>query len=74
MDYTIQRDTNFRHGTLTVATDTDTTLTFNDNFTENTSTGVTLSVSQVGSDVTIQYSSTDTGLSGTLTYSISHLA
>jgi hypothetical protein len=74
MDYTIERDTNYRHGTLTVATNTDATLTFNDNFTENTSTGITLSVSQVGSDVTIQYSSTNTGLSGTLTYSLAHLA
>jgi polygalacturonase len=74
MDYTIERDTNYRHGTLTVATNTSATLTFNDNFTENSSTGITLSVSQVGSDVTIQYSSTNTGLTGTLTYSLAHLA
>jgi hypothetical protein len=74
MDYTIERDTNYRHGTLTVATNTSATLTFNDNFTENTSTGITLSVSQVGSDVTIEYSSTSTGLIGTLTYSLAHLA
>jgi hypothetical protein len=74
MDYTIERDTNYRHGTLTVATNTSATLTFNDNFTENTSTGITLSVSQVGSAVTIKYSSTNTGLTGTLTYSLAHLA
>jgi polygalacturonase len=74
MDYTIERDTNYRHGTLIVATNTSATLSFNDNFTENTSTGITLSVSQVGSDVTIEYSSTNTGLTGTLTYSLAHLA
>jgi hypothetical protein len=74
MDYTIERDTNYRHGTLTVATDTSATLAFNDNFTENTSTGITLSVSQVGSDVTIEYSSTNTGVTGVLTYSLAHLA
>ena len=74
MDYTIERDTNFRHGTMFVATDTSATLTFNDNFTENSSTGVTLSVSQVGSDVTVEYSSTNTGLTGILTYSLAHLA
>jgi len=74
MDYTISRDTNYRHGTMTVVTDTSATLTFNDSFSENTSTGVTLSVSQVGSDVTVEYSSTNTGLAGTLTYSLAHLA
>ena len=74
MDYTIQRDTNYRHGTMTVVTDTSATLTFSDSFSENTSTGVTLSVSQVGSDVTVEYSSTNTGLAGTLTYSLAHLA
>jgi hypothetical protein len=74
MDYTIARDTNYRHGTMIVATDTSATLTFNDNFTENTSTGITLSVSQVGTNVTIRYSSTNTGLTGTLTYSLAHLA
>ena len=74
MDYTISRDTNYRHGTMTVVTDTSATLTFNDSFSENTSTGVTLSVSQVGSNVTVEYSSTNTGLAGTLTYSLAHLA
>ena len=59
---------------MTVVTDTSATLTFNDSFSENTSTGVTLSVSQVGSDVTVEYSSTNTGLAGTLTYSLAHLA
>jgi hypothetical protein len=74
MDYTIERDTSYRHGTLTVATNTSATLSFSDNFTENASTGITLSVSQSGSDVTIEYSSTNTGLTGILTYSLAHLA
>jgi hypothetical protein len=74
MDYTISRDTNYRHGTMIVTTDTSATLSFNDNYTENTSTGITLSVSQVGTNVTIRYTSTNTGLTGILTYSLAHLA
>jgi hypothetical protein len=74
MDYSISRDTNFRYGSITVVTNTSATLSFNDNYTENTSTGITLGVSQSGTDVTIEYTSTNTGLTGTLTYSIAHLA
>jgi hypothetical protein len=74
MDYTITRDTNVRTGSLFVAADSSTTYGFNDNYTENTSTGITLSVSQAAEVISILYTSTDTGLTGTLTYSIAHLA
>jgi hypothetical protein len=74
MDYTITRDTNVRTGSLFVAADSSTTNGFNDNFTENTSTGITLSVSQAAEVISILYTSTNTGLTGTLTYSIAHLA
>jgi hypothetical protein len=74
MDYTITRDTNVRTGSLFVAADSSTTYGFNDNYTENTSTGITLSVSQTAEVISIRYTSTNTGLTGTLTYSIAHLA
>jgi hypothetical protein len=74
MDYTITRDTNVRTGSLFVAADSSTTYGFNDNYTENTSTGITLSVSQAAEVISIRYTSTNTGLTGTLTYSIAHLA
>lgn len=74
MDYTIVRDTNIRTGMLLVAADSSTTFGSNDTYAENTSTGITISVSQTTSTISIKYSSTNTGLAGTLTYSISHLA
>ena len=74
MEYTIVRDTSVRTGTLVVAADSSTTYGSNDNYTENASTGITLSVTQASEIINILYSSTDTGLTGTLTYSISHLA
>jgi hypothetical protein len=74
MDYTIVRDTNVRTGTLLVAADSSTTFGSDDTFAENSSTGVTLTVTQSTSTISIKYSSNDTGLTGTLTYSIAHLA
>lgn len=72
VDYTIVRDTNYRTGTFVVATDTPITVT--DDYTENNNTGVTLSVAQVGSTVTISYTTSDTGVPGIIHYSITHLA
>jgi len=69
MSYTIVRDTAIRTGTLTVAEDS-----YNDDYTENSSTGVTLTVSQLGDVISVKYSTTNTGLTGTLTYSLAYLA
>jgi hypothetical protein len=69
MSYTIIRDTAIRTGTLTVAEDS-----YNDDYTENSSTGVTLAVSMSGAVVSVKYSTTNTGLTGTLTYSLAYLA
>lgn len=74
MDYTIVRDTNVRTGMLLVAADSTTTFGSDDTYAENTPTGITISVTQSTSTISIKYSSTNTGLTGTLTYSISHLA
>jgi hypothetical protein len=74
MTYTIIRDTATRFGVLTVVTNSAGVFNSNDSYTENIATGITLSVSQVGQIVSVNYASTSTGLSGTLTYSLAHLA
>jgi len=78
MIYTVIRDSAIRTGTLTVAAqnsdDSSLTLSYTDDYTENFGTGVTLAVSQLGNVVSLKYSTTNTGLAGTLTYSIAYLA
>ena len=74
MEYTIIRDTAVRYGTLTVVSDPTTSPVISDNYIENISTGVTLSVTQAGNVVSVKYTSTNTGLTGTLTYSLNYLA
>jgi hypothetical protein len=70
MNYTIVRATAVRHGTLTVTAQS----YFNDEYTENFDTGVTLSVSTVDTVVTVSYSTTSVGQAAVLTYSIFNLA
>jgi hypothetical protein len=77
MYYTISRATSVRSGIMTVVSgpnDSAGDLDFTDDYTENSSTGVTLNVTQSGSQVIVQYTSTNTGIVGALTYSLSHLA
>jgi hypothetical protein len=80
MNYSIERSGLYRHGALRVvaynADESLGTLNYTDDFTENADLGVTLSAAQSGSNILVQYTTTNTGDSngGTLTYSISHLA
>jgi len=76
IDYTIIRDNFYRTGFILIASDggAGTVLTFNDDYVENGSTGATLSVSQTGSDVSLDYTTTDTGVPGTIYYSVTYLA
>lgn len=79
LSYTILRDTAVRSGTLTVVSfdsdDSTLTLSYTDDYVENADVGVTLEAVQItGSRAVVRYTSTNTGLDGTLTYSISHLA
>lgn len=77
MEYTIVRDTSIRTGTLFVATgpdDSSDPVVHTEDYVENASTGITLSVTQSTSQVSVEYVSTNLGVDGTLTYSISHLA
>ena len=77
VNYTISRDFDFRTGTLVVASDVGDSsggLEFSDDFTENNPTGVTLTVSQSGDVISVGYISTETGVNGTMYYSVTHLA
>jgi hypothetical protein len=71
MQYSIQRDSSVRYGILTVTSNGG---NYNDDYTENLSTGITLSAAQNGNQLSVLFTSTNTGIDGTLTYSISHLA
>lgn len=72
VNYTIKVGTSYRTGTLTVASAGGSTVSWTDDYTENSSTGITLGVTQSVDTVTVDYSSGGTG--GTMTYSITHLA
>jgi hypothetical protein len=72
VNYTIIRDTGRRTGTIQVVSDPVISLTSVDSFTENTTTGITLFVSQAVDTVTVSYVST-AGVTGTFNYSINYL-
>lgn len=76
MDYTIIRDTAVRTGSLVAVSAATGTFTYSDDYSQNESTGITLSLSEAspGGNITVSYSSTSTGSSGTIDYSITHLA
>ena len=75
IDYSIIRELTYRTGTILVATEGGANpLQFDDTYyVENASTGVTLAVSQVGTTVSVTYACTNTGVNGTLSYSIRSL-
>jgi hypothetical protein len=58
-----------------VATDPgdSTDLTWSDDYTENTDTGVSLSVTQASNDVSLDYTTTNLGINSTIRYSITYL-
>ena len=72
VNYTIIRDTARRTGTIQIVSDPVISLTSVDSFTENTTTGITLFVSQAVDTVTVSYVST-AGVNGTFNYSINYL-
>jgi hypothetical protein len=72
MNYTIVVGTNIRTGVLTVASAGGASVTYTDDYTENSPTGITLDVTQASTTITVNYDSG--GTAGTMTYSITHLA
>ena len=79
MNYTIKREASagaftLRTGVLSVQAADGYVLSYNDEYSENSSTGITLSVSQAGDDITVAYTASSTGFDGTIYYSITHFA
>ena len=74
INYTIVRGAAYRTGIINITTAGSGSLNYTDDFTENASTGISLTVTQTGSTVFVKYISTNTGASASLTYSITHLA
>ena len=75
IDYAIVRDTAYRTGTLVITADSGATdMTYTDDYTENKSTGVTLTVTQTSTTINIKYNSTSNGFTSQFTYSLRHLA
>lgn len=73
IDYSITRSTNYRTGTLWISPTSATgVLNYNDEYTENFTTGITLSVTQVGTTISVKYVSTNTGTDAALNYSVSY--
>ena len=74
VNYTIIRDTTYRTGTLSVAAGSVSgNVAYNDNFVENATTGITLSVSQIDSTIYVNYISTSTGLAASMAYVVTNL-
>jgi hypothetical protein len=72
--YTIVRGSRYRTGTVIVAAGSvDGPLAFSDSFVENAVTGITLAVTQVDATINVTYTSTNTGISGTMSYVITNL-
>ena len=72
LDYTITRGSNVRHGKMQVRNAS--TPVYSDDYAENASTGVVLSVANTsGTTYALQYTTTSTGSDATLTYSLTQL-
>jgi hypothetical protein len=70
VEYRIARGTALRRGSITVDFNpAGSNLTYTEDYTENASTGVTLSVAQVGTNAVIRYTTTSTGQAATFNYS-----
>lgn len=72
IDYTVTRGTTTRTGAIRVATNSAGLINWQDDNIENATTGVVLSVSQTGTDVSLEYTTNLLGQSGTIFYSISY--
>lgn len=76
INYTIERDTARRTGTIMISNQVDGSSgapIYADDYVENTGTGVVLSMTQTGTTASFKYTTTNTGVDGSLTYSITRL-
>jgi hypothetical protein len=71
IDYSIVRGTTYRTGTLRIGHGT--SVGYSDDYSEDASTGVTLTVTFASNTSTINYTTTSTGSNATMKYSIRYL-
>lgn len=77
MQYTITRETSVRTGTITVVNDADDSagdgLSYTDDYVQNSDTDVILQVTDVGSTMSVKYTTSSTRAAGVIYYSLTHL-
>ena len=74
INYTIIRGSDYRTGTLTVSSNTGSgDPTTSDDYVQNGDVGITLSASQTGTTVSVNYTASDLGDPGTINYSTTYL-
>jgi len=77
MEYTITRETSVRTGTMTIVNDADDSagdgLSYTDDFVQNSDTDVILEVTDVGSTISIKYTTDAVRAAGKIYYSLTHL-
>jgi len=75
VDYTITRDIFARNGQLTVVYGSGGGFGYTDEYIENGITGITLTAAEAsaGGNITVSYSSTNSGYTGNIKYSVTHL-
>ena len=76
MNYTIVRANYYRTGTLLVSSNTGSgNPTYSDDYVQNGDAGVTLTVTQAGSTITVSYATNNSpAVNGIINYSINYLA
>jgi hypothetical protein len=73
INYNIIRGTAYRTGTITIATLGAGSLNWQDEFVQNADTGIVLSVSELSSLLSVNYTSTNIGTNATMNYSVTYL-
>ena len=72
VNYTIIRGTSHRTGTILVSSNSGSPTT-SDDYVQNSDTGITLSATQTGTTVSVNYSSANLGTNSTINYSVTYL-
>lgn len=73
VEYSIFRDLAVRKGVITVTNVDGIGLSYVDDFTQNATTGIVLSVTQTAGVVSVRYTSTDAGIGADIRYSITNI-
>jgi hypothetical protein len=73
INYNILRGTAYRTGTITMATLGAGALSWQDEFVQNADTGIVLSLVEVGSSISVDYTATNIGTNATMNYSVTYL-